>query len=151
MSDPIYDTIAAISVTGATNVYNLAALPANPGSPDLPCRLLLPFGAGDNESNMVEFIAGGHGGWVQTKVVDLFLLRHAAEGEGIHTAAPDIVAYARAYWKAMLTYKHASETLDFEITGITAKPGLVEYPSQSGIFYHGVLCTLTVREVTINT
>ncbi len=151
MSDPIYDTLEGIAVTGVTTVYNLDELPENPAEPDLPCRILLPFGIGDNESNMVEFIAGGHGGWIESKVIDMMLYSHAALGEGMQGSAPAVVAYARAWVAAMMTYKHTSDDLPFQITGIAAKPGTLEYPSQSGIFYHGVLCTLTVREATINT
>jgi hypothetical protein len=150
MSDPIYDAVEGMAVAPVSNVYNLDELPANPAASDLPCRLLLPFGAGDNEQNMIEFMSSERNAWVETRLVDMMLFRHVAQGEGIETAAPETVAYARLYVRTFIANRYLDDTNQIYITGGTAKPGIVEYPSQSGIFYHGVLCTLTVREAVIN-
>ncbi len=152
MSDivPVYDAIAAVSVSPVTVVKNLDALPASPSAAELPMRLLLPFGAGDNEGNMAEYMDMGRNAWVDWKIVDLCLYRPVGQGEGIHTIALPLVRYAGAFITAFIAHRYLSDSPHFEVTGKTAKPGIIEYPSGSGIFYHGCLCTLTVRESIIN-
>ncbi len=161
---PIYAALASVSVTVTIplnetgnetrtvtpRVKSLRELPANPPAAQLPMRLLLPFGAGDNEGNMLEYMDRGNNAFVDWRIVDLCLMRPMGEGEGIHTIAETIVNYAGEYSDAMILHRYLDDHELVEITGFTAKPGIFEYPSQSGKLYHGCICTLTVREARIN-
>jgi hypothetical protein len=146
----MYDAVKTVTVSPVTRVKDLHELPANPASSEMPMRLLLPFGAGDNEGNMAEYMDRYSNAFVSWTLVDLCLMRPAAEGEGIHTIAEDVVRYAGAYISAFVLNRYLSDTYHLEVMGVTAKPGIIEYPSQSGKYYHGCLCTLTIREALVN-
>ena len=152
MSDilAIYDAIEGVTVSPVTTVKNLDSLPASPSAAAMPMRLLLPFGAGDNEGNMLEYMDRGSNAFVDWRIIDLLLMRPVGQGEGIHTVAALVVAYAGAYIDTMVQHRYLDDRHQLEITGVTAKPGIVEYPSGGGIYYHGCVCTLTVREALVN-
>lgn len=146
----IYDALQAVAVSPVTAVRNLDELPGSPPAASLPLRLLLPFGAGDNEANMLEYMDRGSNAFVDWRIVDLCLMRPVGQGEGIHTIAGTLVRYAGVYLDTMILHRYLDDREQVEITGVTAKPGIIEYPSQSGLYYHGCLCTLTIREAMVN-
>ncbi len=154
MSDELfdYDALKQMVVntdTATPKIYGLSELPGNVASDNCPARLLLPFGAGENEGSMIEYTSGNNA-FINWKIVDLFLLRPAGSGEGIHTAADVTVAYARQYIKTSILHRFLDDAHMLEIKAVTAKPGVIEYPSSSGQYFHGCLCTLTIREAVVN-
>ncbi len=154
MSDELFDYLALKAMTVNTDtasprVLGLDELPGNVPTDICPVRLLLPFGAGENEGTMIDYTSGNNA-FINWKIIDIFLLRPVDAGEGIHTAADVLVAYARKYIKVCILNRFLDDAHVLEIKAVTAKPGIIEYPSSSGQYFHGCLCTLTIREAVVN-
>lgn len=150
-----YDAIKAVSVLydgSAPTVYDLDQLPANADTAKIPARYLLPFGnffetARVTNTSMVTI--SGNVMRMSWNVRDLLLVRPTAQGEGIHTVASPLVAYAGAYIAAFVSRDGIQRKLTTQayIENLTATPGIYEYPEGGGRFYFGVNCVLTISEL----
>jgi hypothetical protein len=145
----IYDRLEALTVTyvdkaGASNtpeVYSQETL-LDSVTGQTPCRLLLPA------TGTINIMPGGEllSTW---KIMDLFLLEGAAQGDGIHDEAPSLTRYMVAYAEAVgalwqIVSGHSTETRSIQ-GQITS--GKFEYPSQSGVQFWGVRCDMTIEEL----
>jgi hypothetical protein len=149
MSDilAIYDTLVAMSVTvGSTTptAYDLDQLPNAVRSAMLPVRLLLPTESrGDAEEFM--FVALGKTATVRWRITDLLLWQPVAQGRGLQDVADDLVTYAGAYLEA-LRDNRAPSTQSYVVSA-SASPGVYEWPGQSGNYFFGCECVVTIEEV----
>lgn len=144
----IYAALAAKTVTADSKtptVYSLASLPSSVETAQLPCRLLLPVGDNSNEGRDIGFIAIGTTATVNWQVKDLLLWQSTGQGIGLSGFASQLVEYAGAYVDMIRSFKQPSTYSNLESVNIL--PGIFEYPSAGGIFYAGVMCTLTIHEV----
>ncbi len=144
----IYAALAATTVTADSKtptVYSLEALPQSAATAHLPCRLLLPVGDAANEGRDGQFIAIGDTVAVDWQIKDLMLWESTGQGIGLSGVASQLVEYAGKYMDMIRTFKAPSAQSN--LLTVTALPGTFEYPSNSGVSYYGVMCTLTIHEV----
>jgi hypothetical protein len=152
----IYDDLEAMAVTYTDklsasvtpSVYNLDEIPASVQTAHLPCRILLPVGQGQGGSPNVQILrgAGASASWT---VSDLFLLETAARDAGLYIQAPVLMRYVVAYAEALakqFQFRHGADTLSLTISS-SIVPGMYEYPSQSGTWFYGVKCDITIEEI----
>jgi hypothetical protein len=145
----IYDQLEAMAVTftdkaGSANtpeVYSQETL-LDSVTGQTPCRLVLP------PLGTLIIQAGGNtlATW---QITDLFLMEGAAQGDGIHDEAPSLTRYLIAYaealdklWQIAIPPSTETRTLTARVTS-----GKFEYPSQSGVYFWGVRCDLTIEEL----
>jgi hypothetical protein len=82
-------------------------------------------------------------------IQDLFLLETVARGEGTKVQNPVLLRYIKAYQDAIaLKWRWLSgwQTEAFSTT-ITLTPGKYEYPSQSGVWFYGVMASISINEI----
>ncbi len=142
----VYDALAAVSLTvggKAVTVFNVDSLPESVTTADLPCRLLLPLEPREGENFVYAGIQGGlvTVTWV---ITDLLLVRPLAQGEGLHTVAPDLVAYAQAYLEALKPLRKLTTTA--VLREISISTGVFEYPARSGNLYFGARADVMVGD-----
>ena len=150
MSDivSIYAALAAKNITiqsTTPTVYSLANLPANIESAITPCRLLLPMGNNPAQGIDGNFIAIGTSVTVTWQIADLFIWKQSGQGIGLKEAAPIQVEYAGLYVDMLRTFRAPATQSSLENFQVT--PGMYEYPSGSGLWFYGVMCTLSILEV----
>jgi hypothetical protein len=145
----VYDKLEAMTVTytdkaGASNtpeVYSQETL-LDSVTGQTPCRLILPA------SGSINIMAGGENlaAW---KISDLFILEGTAQGDGIHDEVPSLTRYMLAYADAIaklwqIAYQQTTETRTLAVSIVSGK---FEYPSQSGVYFWGVRCDMTIEEL----
>lgn len=145
----IYDRLEAMTVTytdkaGASNtpeVYSQETL-LDSVTGQTPCRLLLPA------SGALAITAGGNN-LATWRITDLFLLEGAAQGDGIHDEIPSLTRYMLAYADALAKLWQIASPPSTETRTLAAQvtSGKYEYPSQSGVYFWGVRCDLTIEEL----
>ena len=146
----IYTALATqgVSVGSVTpTVYSLASLPAKVETAITPCRLLLPMGNNPTGGEGFGFVAIGTPARVNWRVVDLLLWEASEQGMGLGAAAPDLITYCGAYLDKMRSFK--GPTSQSHLVSVNCVPGMYEYPSGSGNWYRGVLCTLEIEEFIV--
>lgn len=144
----IYQNLAALQVAvgGAyPTVFGLDATPNRVDIASLPCRILLP---GRSTQGSFGFVAMGTMGEVEWSALDLLLIKATGQGRGLIDVSTPMLAYCGAYAETMRSFRNAgivggSAWLD----QVQITPGVYEYPQGSGNEYHGVLCSLTFKEV----
>lgn len=147
--ETIYARLAAMAVTyvdksGATvtpEVYSQATLlDSVTGQP--PCRLLL------SAAGALAITSGGNN-LATWRITDLFLLEGAAQGDGIHDEAPSMTRYMLDYSDALakLWQIASPPSTETRTLAATLTSGKFEYPSQSGVYFWGVRCDLTIEEL----
>jgi len=109
----------------------------------LPCRILI-----STQADSGEILQGGNitGRW---NITDLFLCETVARDAGPYIITPVLKRYEVAWIEAVATlwnikHGYSSSTLSLTYTALTGK---YEYPSQSGVWFYGVKCDLTLEEI----
>lgn len=157
----IYDAFAAKDVTVAgsvayqtitTNVKNLTELPEVADTAMLPLRLLLPLGTETEQDHSESFVSFGNNALTEMtwKITDLCLWRRVTDGIGLASVAPDLVKYTAAYMNMLRGFRYPTSQPDYNdsiVVGARASRGAFEYPTGSGMWYHGVECVVTILEL----
>lgn len=146
----IYNTVAAMSVSadGKTpTTKDLDDLKDTYTSSDLPTRVLLPVGLADpSQASDGAFIALGDGAGITWQITDLLLWATVASGVGLVSVAAPLLEYSGAYVEALRTIRDAGIGSGY-LQGWIVAPGTIEYPANSGHYYYGCTCVLSIREV----
>jgi hypothetical protein len=146
----IYDQLEAMTVTyldksnvsKTATVYSQETMLDSIQTAHLPARVLLP------PSGSLTINPGGNN-LAQWKISDIFFQETAAQGGGVDEEIPSMTRYIIAYSAAIgklwqIAYQTSTETRTL-LAQITS--GKFEYPSQSGVWFFGVRCDLTIEEL----
>lgn len=145
----IYDSLEAMTVTyldksntsKTATVYSQETMIDSAETAHLPVRLLMPASGS---------LSINPGGVVATwKISDLFLMEAVAQGQGNKDELPALTRYMIAYVTAInklwqIAYQTSTET---RTLSAQINSGKFEYPSQSGAWFYGVRCELTIEEL----
>lgn len=142
----IYATIAAHEITvGSTPVacLDLAELRTSLQSANLPVRMLNPFNArgGGNLQNFWTVQQGVV--TVDWLITDMLAWRAHSAGIGLEDIAPDLIAYKVQYVQLLKTLRAHK----YNVTQCQMQVLAYEWPLGSGVWWDGVICQLTIREI----
>jgi hypothetical protein len=149
-----YDDLEAMTVSytdksGATvtaNCLNLDEQSDSIQTAHLPCRILT-FTQADTA-----VVLKGAGSLATWQITDLFLLETAARDMGTYVLKPVLKRYEVAYLEAIqklpsaLSLVHGWSTETQPLT-VNMRAGKFEYPAQSGVWFYGVQCDVTLEEI----
>lgn len=144
----VYDAIEAFSLTAggeAITVYKPGSLPPEVHTADLPARVIMPMHA-PQEGSQMRVRTFGHNLETIWEIDDVLLLDPVGQGNSLASKSLDLVNYMNAY----RTVVQSNITLDNEIwiQDVKLGKGRIEYPEDSGNWFHGVYAVLTITEQT---
>ena len=129
-------------------VYDLHELPNTAETADLPMRVLLPLEEWGGEGPTFDMISVGTSsvsGLMFWNVVDLMLYDAVGQTRGMLDILADLVRYSAAYVDMLANNR--VPTANIQLMNVAIRPGVYEWPIQSGRSYFGVECALVYQEL----